>query len=406
MSGVLVRVFGGWRMVRIRGRKAERLLSLLAERGFRIWRVVRRRDELHCLVTEEGYEVLASLAEELGSVDVASLRQGGLPFRWQQVRRRPFLLAGLVSAWALVLYVTSHIWAIEVIVPNLSPPARQQLVRAAEVAGLRIGSPRSHLDIAHIRRTMLAELPEYSWIGLHTHGVVAVIDAIRLVNRPPDHLPPRLIATVSGKVTRVYVYIGAAEVSRGEEVKKGQTLISGVVSGELPGGGDKPREESVVTPAEGQVMADVTYTEKLFQPFKEERQMEIGNVYVRRFLEWNRSQVMEIPNPLPMSFTHYRATKIVTPVRFAGITLPVRFIEMVYNETAIRTVSLSPKAAVQLGRVRVLKALARRVPPGGQRVSQSIIASPQRRGVWLTATWVINRNIAAPPSRPGAKPQS
>ncbi len=405
MSGVLVRLFGGWRVVRIRGRKAERLLSQLAERGFRIWRVARRRDELHCLVTEEGYETLASLAEEMG-VEVLSLRQGGLPFRWQQVRRRPFLLVGLASAWALVLYATSHIWAIEVVVPRLPAPAREQLVRAAETAGLRVGSTRSRLDIASIRRTMLAELPEYSWIGLHTHGMVAIIDAIRLVNRPPDHLPPRLIATANGTVTAVYVYMGAADVSRGETVHKGQTLISGVVSGELPGGGEKPQEESVVTPAEGQVMADVTYREKIFQPFKNEHQVETGRVFVRRFLEWNRSQVTEIPNLMPMSFTHYRETKVVTPVRFAGITLPVRFIEMVYNETVIKTVPLSAKGAVQLGRDRALEALARTVPAGGQRVSQSIAVSPQRRGVWITATWVINRNIAAPPPARDAKPQT
>ncbi|MCL5116856.1 MAG: sporulation protein YqfD [Firmicutes bacterium] len=399
MTGILIRLFGGWRLVRVRGRQAEQLISALTVRGYRMWKVRRYGDELEGLLTQAGYDVLAVLAEELGT-EVRSLRQGGLPFRWRQVKGRPFLLAGLATAWLMVLYMTSHIWAIEVVVPNLSIAQQERLIHTAEVSGLRVGASRSHLNIPHIRRLMLQDLPEYSWIGIHTQGMVAFIDAVKLVNRPPNHLPTKLVATASGKVTAVYVYMGAAEVLPGETVQRGQTLISGVVSGELPiqpEGAKKPMEESVVTPAEGQVMADVTYRVKLFQPLRERRLVTTGRVYVERFLELDQSAVVTIPSLGAMPFQRYQVQKNVEAIGFAGVDLPVRLIQIVYNEEVEHTVPLTLKSAAERGRQRALQAMRKRVPRDGVRVARSERIAAAKGGVWVTLTWVMNRNIAVPP---------
>ncbi len=399
MSGILVRLFSGWRRVRIKGRGAERVLSALADRGFRVWQIQRRRDELYALLTEEGYDHLLFLTEGR-PFEVTSVSQGGLPFRWRQWRRRPFLLLGLLTSLAMIWCATSRIWVVEVRVPNLAPGEEQQLIHVAESSGLRLGSSRNAINIPKVRRHMLGQLPQYSWIGIHTKGVVAEIDAVRIVKRPPDHLPPRLVAAQSGKVTAVFVYIGAADVLPGEEVRRGQTLISGVVSGEppvQPEGNKKPVEESVVTPAEGEVMADVTYRKKLFQPLRKEVARPTGRVYIKRFVEWDKSALAEIPNLRPLGFSHYQVRKKVEPLRFADVHLPVQVIEMVYNEEDIRSVPLTVKAAEAYAKERLTRELEHQVPKDSIRVKQSWRVVRSKKGVWVTLTWVMNRNIAKPP---------
>lgn len=399
MSGILMRLFSGWRRVRIKGRGAERVLSELAGRGFRVWQIQRRRDELYALMTEDGYNRLLVLTESR-PLEVVSLSQGGLPFRWRQWRQRPFLLLGLFTSLAMIWWATSRIWVVEVTVPNLAPGEQQQLIQAAESSGLQLGSNRSTLNIPQVRRHMLGQLPQYSWIGIHTRGVVAEIDAVRIVNRPPDHLPPKLVAAQSGKVTAVFVYIGAAEVLPGEEVQRGQTLISGVVSGEppvQPEGTQKPLEKSVVTPAEGEVLADVTYRKKLFQPLRKQIVRPTGRVYIQRFVEWDKSALTEVPNLRPLSYAHYRTRKKVEPLSFAGVHLPVQVIEMVYNEEAIRSVPLTSKAAEAYAKERLTRELERQVPKRATHVKQSWRVVHSKKGVWVTLTWVINRNIAKPP---------
>lgn len=399
MSGLLVRLFGGWRIVRIQGPRAERLISALANHGYRMWRIERHRDELEGMVTQTGYEVLIALAKEAG-VEVVTVRRGGLPFRWRQMRRRPFLFAGLVTALLMVWYATGHIWVVEVAIPNMPPAQQEQLLQNAEAAGLRVGASRS-IDIHAVRRHMLQTLPGYSWIGLHTDGVVAVIDGIRIVKRPDDYLPPKLVANANGKVTSIFVYIGSAEVMPGEEVRRGQTLITGVVTGEPPGqeeAKDK-KEESVVTPAEGEVLANVNYQVKVFQPFRKEVGRPTGKVYVQRFLEFDRRSIVEIPHLTPLPFRYYDVQKKVQTVRFAGVDLPVRIIEMVYNEKVIKSVPLKFKAAARLAQERAAAEIRQEVPKGSIRVRQSEKLVQTKGGLWVTLTWVMNRNIAEPPSR-------
>lgn len=400
MTGLLLRLFTGWRLIRLKGRQSERLISGVVSRGYRLWHVERQRDELWCLVTEEGYEALSSLASEF-AIEIATERRGGLPFRWRQFRSRPFLAVGLASAWLLVWYMTSHIWAIQVVAPQATPATQAELIAAAARSGLRIGAGTNRLDIPQIRRTMLSSLPQYSWIGIHTRGMVAVIDAVRFVERPSNHLPARLVASSAGRVTEVYVYMGTADVGRDELVQKGQTLISGVVIDAppiQPKGAKKPVEESVLTPAEGQVLADVTYRVHLFQPLKESRQIATGHSFVQYFLEFGRSYVMTIPLMSPMPFKHYDIQKIVRPIRFAGIELPVEVVQLVYNEKVIHTVSLSAHDAIRQGRQRALAEMEKKIPKDGKPVRQSLKVAAEKTGVWVTLTRVINHNIAAPPN--------
>ncbi len=400
MSGLLLRALAGWRQIRIKGGRAEHLVSRLIAEGYRLWKVERRGNELWALISEEGFEVLAQLAQELG-VELITARRGGLPFRWRQIRQRPFLLLGFVSAWLIVLYATSHVWAIKVTEPNLPPSAQSELIRAAGRAGLKIGANERRLNIPDIRRKMLSRLPEYSWIGIHIKGMVAVIDGIRFVKRPPDHLPPRLVATRSGKVTAIFVYMGAADVLVGEQVQKGQSLISGVVTevaARQPNDAKKPVEESVLTPAEGEVRADVTYQQRLFQPFVAKRLVKTGHKRHRRFVQFEGGGMLAIPSLSPIPFTHYTVEKNVRDVSFAGVGLPVRVIDLVYNEEVIHTVRLNRREAVQRGRIKALVDLRKKVPKNGQRVGSIMAVSYAKDGVWVTQTWIINCNIAAPPA--------
>lgn len=396
MSGLLIRVISGWRLLRLRGRGLEKLITQVTALGFRLWRVERHRDELSALVSEGAYEALAELAQAL-NISVVTVRRGGLPFRWRQIRLRPFLLLGLATAWGMIIFATSHVWAVKVVAPNLSPKADTELVQAASQAGLRVGSSYNSLNLAAIRRRMLVQLPQYSWIGLHARGMVAVIDGIRFVRRPPDDLPARLVASHGGTVTAIAVYMGEPEVLAGERVKKGQVLISGVVTeikAVQPKDAKKPEEESVVTPAKGEVMADVTYRVKRYQPYLDHEMVLTHRSVTERFLEFNRGPLVAIPSLHTLSYAHYTTQKNVWQMRLAGVDLPVRMIDLVYNERVRHTVRLSRRQAVQRGRERALEQVKKSVPRRSRRVSDTVRVAETKKGVWVTVTWVMNCNIA------------
>lgn len=400
MSGLLIRLLAGWRLIRVSGPASERLITQVIAQGYRLWNVQRRGDELSALLTEEGYAALDDLAKSL-RLTVTSERQGGLPFRWSQMRLRPFLFVGFATAWLMVGYATSHVWAIKVGTFTVTPTAKMALIRAAEQSGLQVGVGASTLDIPQIRRTMLTHLPQYSWIGIRIEGMVAVIDGIRLVTPPPSHLPPRLVALRSGKVTAIFVYMGEPDVVPGERVHKGQSLISGVVSDispNQPPGAKKPLEENVITPAQGEVMADVHYRVTMFQAFVRHVYKQTGRTFVERFIEFEPGSLLAVPGLTSMPFSDYNTRKIVKTVRFSGVDLPVRMIDLVYNERVIRAVRLSRRQAIRECRRRALDQLEHMVPKEGKRISDQVQVTFVKKGVRVTLNWVVNSNIAASPN--------
>ncbi|MCY0879135.1 MAG: sporulation protein YqfD [Firmicutes bacterium] len=399
MKGYLVRILGGWRQVRLRGQQLERLVEYFLDDGFEMWQLTRDREGFSAQVTERGYQALVARAADLG-IDVVTVRAGGLPMRWREVRRRPFLLAGLLTWWLMVSYAMSHVWVVNVDAPGLSSSEAQALVSAARRAGLTVGVLRNHLDIPQVRRRMLNQLPQFSWIGVRLKGMVAMIEAVPLVVRPPDHLPSRLVASKSGRVTAVDVYMGASEVAPGEFVKAGQTLIQGVIIAKPPGAGDETGEAPeahVLTPAEGQVMADVTYRVSVAQPLVQREEERTGRIFIRHFVVFDQNAIWPVPTLSAVPFRAYAEEKIREPLRFAGVDLPIELISVVYNEIVAKSVQLTPRQARMLAEARALEEMRRMVPRDATRVRQSVTVESGKQGVRATMVWVMNENIAKPP---------
>ena len=399
MSGFLVRMLVGWRLFSAKGERLEELVTKGTLLGFRLWRIEKRQGAIWGLCTEDGFEALSLIAQELG-IEVVSLGQGGLPFRWKQIKARPFLLVGLATAFALVFYVSSRIWAVHVTAVDLSPKQSLELTQVAQRAGLSIGAIRNNIRIPEVRRKVLAELPQYSWIGIHLRGMVGVIDGIRLVERPPNHLPSKLIATKTGKVTAVYVFMGASEIEVGQQARRGQVLISGQVSevsANQPKDAKVPVEQRVITPAEGEVLADVTYQVKRFQSYTIKRQVRTGQHFIEQFLQIEGGTVFKIPQWHPTSFPRYQVQKLVRTLHFAGVALPIQRIDLVYNETVTHKERLSRRLLVRLARAEALRQMMETAPKNSKPVRSGVQVSFSKNGVWVTLTWVVNENIAIPP---------
>lgn len=401
MNGSLVRALRGWRKIRVRGRRGERLFSDVARHGYRIWRIERvNADQLTAYVTEDGFFFVKKVADERDIV-VDSLEQGGMPVRWNQMKSRPFMGVGFLTSLLLIWYATSHVWAVQVGTSNLAVGSERQLIAVAERSGIRVGASRSALNIPVIRQHMLQQLPHYAWIGIHVKGMVVVIDVVRLVERPHNHLAPKLVASDSGTVTAVYVYMGEPEVAVGERVTKGQTLISGVVTGTPPRSTTaQPHEseDSVTTPAEGEVYADVTYRSRVFQPFRERVLVPSGKHYIQRFVSFDQGKQYALPTLSEMPYRYYAVSTTDTALRFSGVKLPIRIIRMVYNEEVPRTIRLQGKAALAEGMRSAVASMKRRVPPDAKQVRQNVVVKRGKDGLWITLTWVMNRNIALMPS--------
>jgi similar to stage IV sporulation protein len=401
VSDFIFRLFAGWIKVRAEGDDVESLVTSLVTAGFRLWNLQ---------PAETGYTFYTTLSAKsrireytaVHSLDIHILQQGGAPIEWNRSRRRPFLWVGLATAVGLIIYVTSRIWVINAPTPGLSPGARQQLVTVAEDAGLRMGTVRNQINVPKIRAAMVKQLPQYSWIGISLHGMMATIQVVPLVSRPQLHIYARIVASAPGQVTRILVYMGDPEVVAGDWVKAGQTLIRGAVTAPMPlpeGSEKKSVQDTIVTPAEGDVWANVTHRLTVFQPLRQTISYPTGRKYIRQFIWIQDASPWQYWGWQPVPFAHYVEKKEISPLRWEGVNLPVKVLKIVYNETKTKVRRLRPGQAVAEATQRATSEMTRKVAALGPVVQKSRQIRRTQNGVWVSIVWVVNQNIALPKDR-------
>ncbi|MCY0886788.1 MAG: sporulation protein YqfD [Firmicutes bacterium] len=390
MSGAAGRYWGGWVRVQVRGRPPapEALVSALAARGLRLYRVLREPDGLSFTLPLAAVRLLPELRRRY-RVSVRFGDRGGLPFRLRDLGRRPFLPAGSAAAAVLGWWLAGHVWVVAT--PGLSGGERAQVLAAAAAAGLRPGVPAGAVEPRRVARRMLAALPRAAWVGVELHGVEATVRVLPLVPAPAAGLPPRLVARTGGTVTRVEVFMGRPAVRPGEAVRRGQTVIEGVPTG--IGSGQE-------TPARGEVWARVPLRAVVRQPLRATEWVP-GPGLVRRYaVEWDGHRY-PLPAPGPVPFVRWQAETVVRPWSWRGQPLAGAWITVLYRQMVPKTVRLPPQAAAA-------RALARAEAELNRRLAEAAPASPRvvarerrilrgREAVEVRLTWVVEEQIAIGP---------
>ncbi len=397
MIDFLYRMLFGWIEVTVSGGTPEGTISRLALGGLRLWRIRKTPGGYAFTLSLRGVPALRHAVRGQHS-RVRFGRRGGWPFKVREMRRRPFLGVGAVTALALIVFVTSRIWVVDAPGTQVSPTARAQIIQAAAKAGVHIGMARSRMNLNAERQSMQRALPQYAWIGLSVHGMLVTIHVIPLVNPSPDALPRRLVASHNGTVTSVLVFMGDPEVMAGEQVRKGQTLISGAVSAPLPvqpPGAAKPITDAVKTPAEGEVYANVRYQDTVSQPYSFWTLQPTGRAFEQVYVQFAAEPPVLLKGYGAVPFRYYRARKFARQVRWRAVNLPVKEVKIVYNDLQRRHQTLSRKQALEQALAAVTHRMHAAVH-GGTRVGEQRIVHWTNRGVSVQLIWTVNQNIAVP----------
>jgi similar to stage IV sporulation protein len=384
----------GWVEFLLEGARAERVVSQLALQGHRLWNVRRYGSVVKGIVSLEAQSALQEQARQ-AVVDLQWGRRGGLPMRVDDWQRRPVRVLSWLVAAVFLVWAMEHIWVVDVLAPQLPAGQRQEILLQARRAGLRPGVWRSQVDLTRVRHQLLSHLPAYAWVGVRIHGMVADVRVIPLKRPAPPHRFPKLVASQAGTVTAVYVYMGAADVAVGETVSRGQVLISGVVTADRDDQGHGA--QSLVTPAEGVVMADVRYRVRVFQPFLWRHWEPTGKSYRRRLWIIDQRYLWQVPSWRPLPFSHYQTHQTVSAVKWAGVTLPLEQVIVVYNEDQLATNRLSSAQALLRAKAVAERRMGQMARGRGQVVKRILQSHTTTQGVWVTLTWTVNQNIAQAP---------
>jgi similar to stage IV sporulation protein len=379
----------GWLTLNVRSPHPAEVISRLVEGRVRISSVARTPDGIRFEVPLADFpRVRAAVRGRREAVRIE--RRGGLPIWLAKIRRRPFLLVGVLTAAVLIGYVSPRVWILEVV--GVSRATEAQVVAAAALGGLRPGVPRDNLRYRRVEASILARVPGYSWAGLTVRGTLAIIRLHPIKNRPPSPAVHALVASDAGRVVSVAVFTGQPMISVGDHVRRGQLLILGEV--EPPAGNARSSATGLRTVAAGQVVALVPIHVEVRQPLQKHYVRPTGRHYEQAWVVINGFGV-PVAGLAPVPFSHYDAKTVATPLVWQGVELPGQVLRVIYNETIAGTLRMTAgqarNEALETAR-RALDHLA-----GDTRViDPKFTVKVARQAATVTATAAFVKNIAVP----------
>ncbi|NMB26578.1 MAG: sporulation protein YqfD [Tissierellia bacterium] len=314
----------GYVIIRVEGLTLERFLNLAITSDIYLWDIKRvDYTVLEIKVTIEGFKALKEVVKRVGC-RVELIDKKGVPFILYRLKHRKMLGFGIVIFLGLFIFLSSLIWSIEII--GNEEIKTGDIIKVLEKENIKSGIIKYNIDKDYMKHLLLDEFNNISFLSIETKGTKLIIE-VKEQDLPPEKIdtdtPCNIVATKKGVIVKTIARCGNSVVHKGDVVKKGQTLITGVIS-------DEYSEEYILVHAEGEVLAKTVYSYRLDEPIVKLIEEETGKVYERWELKIGKKGIQFFKGDIP--FENYNETVREVKLFQNGIHLPFKILVHEYRE--------------------------------------------------------------------------
>lgn len=305
-------------------------MNMCRHHGIRMWNIS-REDKVCFSLYARDFIRLVPLSVKT-SVRPRIVKKCGLPFRLLNMRRNWTFYSGFLLFLILLFVLSSFVW--EITYNGQSSYSRETLEKTVEAMEVYPGMKRSRLDCDAIEKKIREIHPDISWVSAEEVGSVLKIsikEGKKNIVHEKTSEPTHLTAMYDGIVQQITVNRGTACVKKGQRVKKGQVLISGIV----PVTDDNEEvSEKIAVSAKGEVslLVETDFSETMSVQYPKK------NYTGRKISQWfctMGNQSFSLKNPLKRLDNSYKydiittvcADRVIHPLGF-----PVQVIKKEYRE--------------------------------------------------------------------------
>ncbi|SKA85908.1 similar to stage IV sporulation protein [Caloramator quimbayensis] len=221
----------GYIIVKAEGLNTEKFINMAVNNGINLWDV-ERIDFTTTLFKMRYYQygMLREVVKKTG-VKVKIIKKTGIHFIYKKALRRKIFILGIGVFLAIIIYMLNIIWQIEI--SGNKTVDSKLIYESAKNAGLKEGNLKYKLNIRDIEDSILKDIKELSVVTIRLEGTKVRIEVVER-KMPPSILnlnePMNIIAAKDGIILKVSTYMGKSLIKEGDYVKKGQILISGILT--------------------------------------------------------------------------------------------------------------------------------------------------------------------------------
>lgn len=230
---MLVKLFNwlrGFLCLTISGPAPERFINLCCNKKIFIWNLKRIDEGYQFYIIAKKYKSLKPIAKKTGIVPKIR-RRIGFPFLMHRYRKRGGFFVGILICAILIYIMSLYIWDIGILGGSKYTP--EAMIKFLNENDVYTGIRKKEVNCQEIEETIRLAYNDIGWVSAEIKGTRLIIK-ITETNMPAPAkeaiAPSHIIATKNGIVKEIITRTGTPLVKIGDVIKKGDILVSGVLS--------------------------------------------------------------------------------------------------------------------------------------------------------------------------------
>lgn len=372
----------GYITVRVEGLHVEKFINLASKSNITMWEL--RRIDYTTIEMNMYYYQYPLLKSILKKTNCRSriISKTGLHFFVNKIKRRAFFAAGAILFAALLIYMSSFIWFIEV--TGNEDIDSQIIFSYAERAGLKAGIHKDSINLRDVEEYIITGLDEVSVVNIKYRGTKAIIKVVERT-MPPEIIDPNepvdIVASRDGIIETILAYRGQVMVKKGDYVKAGQTLISTLASD-----GSYERVHAM-----GLVTARTWYESIQYVPLIYSEDVRTGEMKKRISLKWGSKRFCIKNNNI--RYEKYDRIEKTTDIKIFGISTMVSRITEYYYEKETVVTELTYEEAFEMAIEKAEEEIKKSMPQNVSLVDKKVEREQQEEGVRVRILYTVTEDI-------------
>lgn len=360
--------------VRITGNSCGRFLNLCVRHGIVFCRICREKNGYTAVMKADDFLNIKRLVKKSG-VHIRILQKSGMPFFLKQHRKRKLLLLGWIWCCFFLYLLSIHIWKIDI--HGNQEVTTSQMLSYLDQQEIRPGSLSKKIDCKKMAADIRNAFPGITWVAVKKQGTLLEIS----IKENEDSVFPEdqgiyfsdsegssLAAVSDGKILDIVTREGKACVQEGDQVQKGDILVSGAIP-VTNDDGEIADIRYVNADADILIETSGTYTDTFSRIERKDSHKNQGQItwYLKIGSQTFSAGKRKEPSELSDLMVEERQLSL-----FQGFYLPVCLGKVTCHEIESHSIFLSEKAAKVKAQNRLKKFIAENTEKGVQILKKNV----------------------------------
>lgn len=213
----------------IHGQNMERFLNLCAKNNLVLWDLKPCGEGYRFFIRKKSWDMLIALAEKT-NLELRSVKRSGLPFFLSQHRKRKAFFFSILLASIMMFILSQFIW--EITISGSEVYSESEILKYVTTNFYKPGTLKRKVSCNQLEEHLREDYDEIAWVSCSIQGTRLHVELKETLDRKTKQNPKKpcdIVANKSGIITALSVKSGTPLVTVGDSVKKGATLISGLI---------------------------------------------------------------------------------------------------------------------------------------------------------------------------------